>query len=129
MKSTNFITIFQSPKSQTFKSCLRDFSNKDRFSFTQSDELIFPTGTIPSDKQKPKERSNCLHAPSSDFLLYPLLWKEVCWSRHAENVDRIFAFDPTFSFQTFSSKRVTRGLNPTFCLDANLCPILFPFLL
>ena len=76
---------------------------------------------------KTKRKVSCLHAPSSDFFLYPWLWKEVCWIRHNRNCICNLAFDPTFSFPTFSTKWVPRGLNPTFSLDANLCPFLSPF--
>ena len=58
MKSNNFITYFTSLRNQHLKvkSCVRDFSNKNRFPFTQSDELIFPLAKFPADKKKPKER-------------------------------------------------------------------------
>ena len=126
MKLFNFITYFTKLRHQHFKVVYVTFRTKIDFHLPSQMSLSFPLAQFPAISKSKGKGTHCLHVPSSDFLLYPSLWKEVCWIRHKRNCICNFAFDPTFSFLRFSSKRVTRELNLHFLFRREPLPILFP---
>ena len=120
MKSFNFITYFTSLRNKHLKVAYVTFRREKSmesansafhpFSFQAALLLIFPSfdPVFPSKTQHTTSCCGFLCGYEAHLKLHN---------------------DSTKSFAIFPSKNVPRGLNPTFSLDANLCPFLFPFLL
>ena len=85
-----------------------------------------------------RPRLPSIFLPSGAAAYFPFFWSGVpfkkthhttsCWGfLCGYEAHHNCTNDSIKSFAIFPSKKVPRGLNPTFSLDANLCPFLFPF--